>query len=237
VSTTNEAQVIVPLNLAQSRRYKHESGVAAALASAQEDRYTSLGETAQRVLRRLAVFVGDFTLEAACEVVAGGAVERSYVPAAIATLCSCSFLQLADGQHRRARYFLSRAMRAFALGKLVRHGELDLVSRHHARYLQYVLEYAEVEFDRREPGRWLARYTDLLGDVRAALDWAFSPSGDASIGVDLTVAGIPLWLLSSQADELHRRIGRALKSEAALAHSGRQMRLRAAARLAGIADI
>jgi predicted ATPase len=83
----------------------------------------------------------------------------------------------------------------------------------------------------------MARYTNLLGDVRAALDWAFSPSGDASIGVDLTMAGIPLWLLSSQADELERRIGRALKSEAARAHSGRQMRLRTAARLAGLSGL
>jgi hypothetical protein len=36
---------------------------------------------------------------------------------------------------------------------------------------------------------------------------------------------------------LQRRIGRALKSEAAVAHSGRQMRLRSAARLAGMTDI
>jgi predicted ATPase len=234
VSTTNEAQVIVPFNLAQSRRYKNEPDVAGVLARAQEDRYAALGETAQRVLRRLSVFVGDFTLEAACDVVSCGAIERSDVPAGIAALWSCSFLQLADGEYSRVRYFLSRATRAFAFGKLVGHGELDLVARNHARYLQCVLEYAEVEFDRREPGRWMARYTNLLGDVRAALDWAFSPSGDASMGVDLTMAGIPLWLLSSQADELQRRIGRALKSEAALGHSGRQMRLRTAARLAGM---
>jgi predicted ATPase len=83
----------------------------------------------------------------------------------------------------------------------------------------------------------MSRYTNLFGDVRAALDWAFSPSGDASIGVDITMAAIPLWILSSQADELQRRIARALKSEAAMAHSGRQMRLRTAARLAGVTDI
>lgn len=236
MSTTNEAKVIVPFNL-QSRRRNQSLNVAGALASAQEDRYAALGEAAQRVLRRLSVFVGDFTLEAACEVVSCGAVGRADIPASIAALWSCSFLQLADGEYSRVRYFLSRATRAFALRKLVAHGELDLVARKHASYLQCVLEYAEVEFDRREPGRWMARYTSLFGDVRAALDWAFSPSGDAAIGVDLTMAAIPLWLLSSQADELQRRIGRALKSEAAVAHSGRQMRLRTAARLAGITDI
>ena len=236
MSTTNEAQVIIPFNLAQSRRHKHDPDVAGALASAQEERYAALAERAQRVLRRLSVFVGDFTLEAACEVVSCDVVERSDVPAGIAALGECSFLQSADSENSRVRYFLSRATRAFAFGKLVCHEELDLVGRKHARYLQCILEYAEIEFDRREPGRWMGRYTMLLGDVRAALDWAFSPSGDASMGVDLTMAAIPLWLLSSQADELHRRIGRALKSEAALAHPGRQMRLRTAARLAGMTD-
>jgi predicted ATPase len=237
VSTTNEAQVIVPFNLAQSRRYKREPAVSGGLASSQEERYVALGERAQRVLRRLSVFVGDFTLEAACDVVSCGCVERSDVPAGLAALWSSSFLQLSEGEYGRVRYFLSRATRAFAFERLVTLGELDLAARNHARYLQCVLEYAEVEFDRREPGRWMARYTNLLGDVRAALDWAFSPSGDASIGVDLTMAGIPLWLLSSQADELERRIGRALKSEAAQAHSGRQMRLRTAARLAGLSGL
>lgn len=236
MSTTNQAKVIVPFNLPSGRRH-HRPDLVGALASTQEDRYAALDEIAQRVLRRLSIFVGDFTLEAACDVVSGGAAERSDIPPGIAALWSCSFLQLADGEYSRIRYFLSRATRAFAFRKLVSHGELDLVARHHASHLQCVLEYAEVEFDRREPGRWMAHYTSLFGDVRAALDWAFSPSGDASIGVDLTMAAIPLWLLSSQADELQRRIGRALKSEAALAHSGRQIRLRTAARLAGLTDI
>lgn len=234
--TTNQAQVIVPLNL-QSRRSRHAPDRAGTLASAQEERYAALGEIAQRVLRRLSVFVGDFTIEAAGEVVSCAAVERSCIPAGIAALWSSSFLQVTDGEYSRVRYFLSRATRAFAFGKLVSHGELDVVARNHATYLQCVLEYAEVEFDRRDPGGWMARYTHLLGDVRAALDWAFSPSGDASMGVDLTMAGIPLWLLSSQADELPRRIGRALKSGAAEAHSGRQMRLRTAARLAGMTEV
>jgi predicted ATPase len=82
----------------------------------------------------------------------------------------------------------------------------------------------------------MAHYASLLGDVRAALDWAFSPSGDASIGVDLTMAAIPLWLLAAPSVELQRRIGRALECEASMSHSGRRMRLRTAARLAGMSN-
>ena len=89
--------------------------------------------------------------------------------------------------------------------------------------------------ERAEPTQWMADYGGLIDDVHAALDWAFSPSGDASIGVGLTIAAIPLWL-SARSDELCSRIERALKSDAAATHSGREMRLRTAARLAGITE-
>ena len=202
-----------------------------------DGKYASLGEIPRRVLRRLAVFAGEFTLEAARAVVVCTGLHRSLVSAAVAALHANALLEGDPRDSAGARYLLSRPTRAFALGKLVCHGERDLVARNHALYLQCVLEYAEIEFDRSEPGPWMEHYAGLLEDVRAALEWTFSPSGDAHIGVDLTMAAIPLWLLSSPSDELQRQIGRALKSEAAVSHPGRQMRLRTAARLACVNDI
>ena len=206
------------------------------LATGLDGKYAALGEIPRRVLRRLSVFAGEFTLEAARAVVVCTGLHRSVVSAAIATLHAQTLLEADPGERAGERYLLSHPTRIFALGKLDRHGERDLVARNHALYLQCVLEYAEIEFDRGEPGPWMERYACLLEDVRAALEWAFSPSGDPFIGVDLTMAAIPLWLLSSQSDELQRRIGRALKSGAAMGHSGRQMRLRTAARLACVSD-
>jgi predicted ATPase len=224
----NEASVLVELNSAQSRRQRQPLDPASVPL---ERKYTSLGETARRVLRHLSVFVGEFTAEAAYAVVVGAGLPRAGVSAGITALLASSLLE-----RRGVRYVLCLPVRAFARRRLVCDGELDLVARNHAQYLQCVLEFAEVEFDRREPQRWMAHYASLLDDVRSALDWAFAPSGDPTMGIDLTVAAIPLWLSSSQADELHRRIGRALKSEAATTHSGREMRLRTAARLAGMSD-
>ena len=91
-----------------------------------------------------------------------------------------------------------------------------------------------MQLDRQVATHWIANYGRLIDDVRAALDWAFSPTGDPSIGVGLTVAAIPLWVLSSRPDELCCRIERALESKAAATHSAREMQLRAAARLAGM---
>jgi predicted ATPase len=236
VSTTSEAAVIVEFSLAQPRRHRHEPGAPATVETVLDGKYAALDEVPRRVLRRLSIFVGEFTLEAACCVAACTQLDRAGVADGIAVLQASSFLLSDYSEGCGVHYLLSLPARLFALGKLIAHQELDRYSGNHAQYLQYLLEYAEVEFDRREPGGWLTSYTSLLDDVRAALDWAFSPSGNASMGVDLTMAAIPLWLMSSQSDELQRRIGRALKSEAAMSHSGRQMRLRTAARLAGMSD-
>jgi predicted ATPase len=236
VSTTSEAAVIVQFNLMQGVRYKLEPDARGPLESWLDCKYAALGAVPRRVLSRLSMFVGEFTLEAACSVVTCARLHRGGVSAGITELLASSLLESSCDEDAGVHYLLTLPTRSFALGKLVCDGEQDLIARKHAQYLQCVLEYAEVEFDRREPGRWMTYYDRLIGDVRAALDWAFSPSGDASIGVDLTMAAIPLWLTSSKPDELQHRIGRALKSGAALSHPGRQIRLRTAARLAGMSD-
>ena len=234
MSTTSEAAV--QFNLVQDDRYESRPDVPGPFESWLERKYAAVGEVPRRVLSRLSAFVGEFTLEAACSVATCAPLHRENVSGAITELLARSLLESSCGEDADVHYRLTLPTRRFALGKLVYHGEQDLIARKHAQYLQCVLEYAEVEFDRREPGRWMTYYDRLIGDVRAALDWAFSPSGDASTGVDLTIAAIPLWLTSSQPDELQCRIGRALKSGAALNHPGRRIRLRTAARLAGMSD-
>jgi len=66
--------------------------------------------------------------------------------------------------------------------------------------------------------------------LRAALDWAFSPGGDASISVALTAAAVPLWMHLSLMEECRGRVERALAALAAGAHrdARREMRLHAA---------
>ena len=71
-------------------------------------------------------------------------------------------------------------------------GELDAVARRHAEYYRDLFERAETEWETRPTAEWLADYGRQIDNLRAALDWAFSPGGDASIGVALTAAAVPL---------------------------------------------
>jgi predicted ATPase len=62
------------------------------------------------------------------------------------------------------------------------------VARRHADYYRDLLERAEAEAETLPAPAWLAVYGHQIGQVRAALDWAFSPTGFAELGVALTVA-------------------------------------------------
>jgi predicted ATPase len=57
---------------------------------------------------------------------------------------------------------------------------------------------------------WLADYAIEIGNLRAALDWAFSPSGDETTGTALTAAAVPLWMGLSQLEECRGRVKQAL---------------------------
>jgi hypothetical protein len=68
--------------------------------------------------------------------------------------------------------------------------------------------------------------------LRAALDWAFSPGGDASIGVALTAAALPLWIHLSLMEECRGQVERALAAIAAGASRDAQREMKLLAALA-----
>jgi predicted ATPase len=231
VSTTSKHAAVA--RVCESVLHEYEFHGAIALRSALDRKYTQLGEAPRAVLRRVAIFPGEFTLEAASEVAIHGELRKAEIPGSVVELEANSLVE-SRGEAGSIRYRLPLKTRAFALTKLASNSELDSAARSHAEYLQHLFEDAEVQLDRQVATHWIANYGRLIDDVRAALDWAFSPTGDPSIGVGLTVAAIPLWILSSRPDELCCRIERALESKAAATHSAREMQLRAAARLAGM---
>src|SRR4029077_4126201 len=69
-----------------------------------------------------------------------------------------------------------------------------------------------------------------IDNLRAALDWAFSPGGDGSIGVALTAAAVALWMRLSLPEECRGRAERALAAlEAGASQDERhEMKLHAA---------
>ena len=171
--------------------------------------YELLTEPERVVLRRLAIFAGGFTLQAAEAVVAGDKFTTVDLVDCAVNLVAKSLVGT-DASGATRRYRLLETTRAYALEKLAEAGEFDTVARRHARRYLDLFAGAEAQAETRPTAEWLADYVPRIDNVRAALDWAFSPSGDASIGVALTAAAVPLWMHLSLMEECRARVERAL---------------------------
>jgi predicted ATPase/DNA-binding winged helix-turn-helix (wHTH) protein len=170
-----------------------------------------LSETERVVLRRLGVFVGAFTLEAASAVASSADLPASGVTDAVADLVGKSLLST-DVGGASLHYRLLETTRAYAREKLTESVELDRAVRRHAEYHQHLFQRADAELETRPTAEWLAAYRPHLDDVRTALDWAFSPSGDVGVGVALTAAAVPLWAYLSLWTECRARVEQAIAS-------------------------
>jgi len=102
------------------------------------------------------------------------------------------------------------------------------VARRHANYYRELFDRAESELDTMPAPAWLASYGPQIGQVRAALDWAFSPTGAAEVGAALTVAAVPLWVDLSLMEECRGRVEQALAGPAESRDARRNMQLYAA---------
>jgi predicted ATPase/DNA-binding winged helix-turn-helix (wHTH) protein len=191
--------------------------------------YDLLTEPQRLVLRRLAIFAGGFTLQAVSAVSADDEIAASEVVDCVADLITKSLVTV-DAGGARVRYRLLETTRAYALERLVQAGEFDAVARRHARHYLDLFESTEATAQKRRTDEWLTDDGPGIDNVRAALDWAFSANGDASIGVALTAAAVPLWMRLSLMEECHGRAERALAAIAAGAGGDvdREMQLRIA---------
>ncbi|MBV8967489.1 MAG: hypothetical protein JO331_00300 [Verrucomicrobia bacterium] len=161
------------------------------------------------MLRRLSVFVGAFVLESAIAVVSDGEQSRASIAADISNLVAKSLVSV-ETSGQSVQYRLLDSMRAYARRKLEQTGEVAASSARHAHYHWAMFRRAEAEWENRAPDDWLSDYGRCIGDVRAALDWAFSAAGDADLGAALTAVSVPLWIHLGLIDECRRNMDRAL---------------------------
>ena len=151
--------------------------------------YGLLGPQEKGLFRRLSVFAGGFTLEAAEGVCAGEDLEGGEVLDLLASLVDKSLVLVAAEQGGEARYRLLETARQYASEKLGEAGEAEEVHRRHADF--YLALAEEAEPDPREQGAWLERLGTERDNFRAALGWSLGPEASAEaaeLGVRLAVA-------------------------------------------------
>ena len=170
--------------------------------------YGLLSGNEQLFFRALGIFRGVFTVEAA-QAVAMDAANTSEAIDRLADLVAKS-LVVADVGGTKPRFRLLDTTRAYTIEKLGSSGAREPIARRHAEYYLTLLKRAGAQAPARPIAEWLADYAIEIDNLRAALDWAFSRTGDGSLGVALTAGAVPLWLRLSLLEECGSRATQAL---------------------------
>jgi predicted ATPase len=170
--------------------------------------YGLLSGSERTLLRRLAVFAGGFTIEAATSVMQDSGLDQAALVDGVSNLVAKSLVSL--GTPATDRWRLLETIRTYALEKLVEHGEADTAARHHATYFRDLVTSLAPGTRLSLPADEFTRCVREIDNVRAALDWSFSPGGDAAVGIALTAAYVPVWSQATLVVECRERTERAL---------------------------
>ncbi|HEY4410720.1 MAG TPA: LuxR C-terminal-related transcriptional regulator [Acidimicrobiia bacterium] len=166
-----------------------------------------LGEREQVLFRRLGVFAGRFTLEAAEAVCVGDPLEEWEVLTLLSDLVDKSLVAF-DGD----RYRLLQTIRDFANGQLVAAGESDATRQGHAQCFLRIAQAAAEELERAAGAALLEALEADHDNFRAALGWTLDQEDDRGRPLRLVIALFPFWHIHGHYTEALGWYGRALEA-------------------------
>jgi predicted ATPase/transcriptional regulator with XRE-family HTH domain len=160
-------------------------------------------EEEQVLFRRLSVFVGGCTLEAAeavCAVSHGGDGD---VLEGLGSLVDKSLLQVQDRDGNEPRFAMLETIQEFAQAELEAVEERDAIRERHARYFLELAEAGLVPLHTL-PADYLPRLETEQDNLRVAMDWA-REKGEAELGLRLVWAHYTFWVVKGHCTEGQQR--------------------------------
>jgi predicted ATPase/DNA-binding CsgD family transcriptional regulator len=172
--------------------------------------YDLLSEPERALLRRLAVFAGGWTFEAAEAVAAGDGLQSHALLDLLAQLVDKS-LVIADEQRGAARYRLLETLRQYAHERLAEAGEAERTRDRHLAHFLALAEEAEPALRGAAALAFLDRLAEELDNLRAALEWSLRGRGDAALRLSGALAWF--WWARDRHTEGRRWLARALAAD------------------------
>jgi predicted ATPase len=195
--------------------------------------YDLLTAAEQKLFRRLSVFVGGCTLEAAEAVCnTNGDLDLDLLDG-MASLVDKSLAQEVGPAKGESRFVMLETIREYALGKLEASDEGALTKRAHAAYCLVLAEEESTEESGSQTAEWQERFALEYDNFRASLDW-LTETEDAEWGLRLGTALFRFWDIREYLAEGRDRLGKLLSLRGAAAPTKARARaLFAAGVLAG----
>jgi len=186
-----------------------------------------LTDSEQILFRSVSIFAASFSLGAAIELCAARVGGESQVIEDVSNLVQKSLLS-ADVIGPDVSYRLLDTTKAYGREKLEQAGEMNLMQGSRIALYCALLDRVATRWTRHPDADAFAGTEGYLEDVRSALAWAFSATGEVALGISLTVAAIPFWMAHLVPEECTRFVERALSVAAGRLSQADEMKLRAA---------
>lgn len=169
-----------------------------------------LSEEERVLFRRLSVFAGTFSLEAAESICHGAPMDGEDVLDLLASLVDKSLVAM-ELHDEEARYRLLETVRHYARGHLEESGEESALRERHATWFTALAEEAEPRiFGGANDLLWLARLTDEEANLRASLNWSEEDPARAETTLRLGAALHWAWFAWGRFQEGREPLARAL---------------------------
>lgn len=200
------------------------------LQAAMDWSYGLLSEAERAVLRRLAVFAGGFTLEAAERVCGDDGVEAADLLDLLSHLVDKS-LVVAETEDGPPRYRMLETIRQYGRDRLREAGKERVARERHRDWFLDVAERAEPELRGHQQSDWLDLLEREHDNLRAALEWSLT-SANTDAALRLAVALVWFWDTRAYFREGRDWLGRALAAPGPIRSRLRGQALIAAGHLA-----
>jgi predicted ATPase/class 3 adenylate cyclase len=141
--------------------------------------YTLLSDAEKVLLRRLSIFSGGWTLDAAEVVCTGGDIPKDRILDSLTRLVDKSMVTTVE-KGNAIRYGMLETIRQYAVEKLIESVEHETLALNHALHFTRVAEEIEPRLTGADRAIWLDRLDREHENVRTALDWCArsrSPEG------------------------------------------------------------
>lgn len=153
--------------------------------------YALLSEPERILLRRLSIFAGGCTLEAAESVCAGNVLEPFEIMDGLSSLAKKSILIADRKQDQEVRYRLLEIVRQYAQEKLHDSGETAMLRERHLGYFMRLAQEAEPHLRGNNQQYWKERLSRELDNLRLAME--SSLTGSIENGLSLAAALMLFW--------------------------------------------
>ena len=174
--------------------------------------YDLLSDSERQLLRRLSVFAGGWTMEAAEEVTSGNGCEREDVLDFLSRLIDKSLVNVDSDIDESRRYRFLETVRQYARERLLQSGEAERLGDRHLAFFQELVQRAEPELNRAGQVTWLNRLQREHDNLRLALEWCLASPERGEQSLELATALCWFWMKRGYFREGQEYLERALSA-------------------------